>query len=211
MRATDRPPGSGRRPAPKRPRDFGRPLPRKTWDRQYRDGAWESLDSLDEFAHYLVIAGYVHYLFPSPTVLDVGCGPGRLAKLLEALGCASYVGIDLSPEAVRRARRRAPTRARFQVADLNRWRPGGRFSVIVFCESLNYAIRPIATLRRYARALRPAGGIIVSLYRHPNHRRIWKQAERHFAILDSTTVTNGRRQTWDIKVLQPLRDGDPRC
>jgi SAM-dependent methyltransferase len=33
---------------------------------------------------------------PSPTVLDVGCGPGRVAEAVMGAGAAKYVGIDVS-------------------------------------------------------------------------------------------------------------------
>jgi SAM-dependent methyltransferase len=181
--------------------DRGRPIPRETWDHQYREGAWESLDSMDELGHYMVIAGYIQYLFVSPTVLDVGCGPGRLGELLEAFACKSYLGIDLSTEAIKQARLRATTRARFRVADFNEWNPPGRFSAIVFCESLNYATRPAFTLVRYARALEPHGVLIVSLFRHTNHERIWRNVARAFTIIDVMTVTNRNQQMWDIKLL----------
>jgi trans-aconitate methyltransferase len=163
------------------------------------------LDSIDEFAHYMVIAGYVHYLFKSPTILDVGCGQGRLAELLAAFSITRYLGVDLSAEAIRHARRRIRPPARFRVADLNAWHPPGRFSVIVFCESLNYASHPVSTLVRYARALEPDGAIIVSLLRHRNHGRIWKNAARYFRTADSTTVINPKGATWDIRVLRPMR------
>jgi 2-polyprenyl-3-methyl-5-hydroxy-6-metoxy-1,4-benzoquinol methylase len=185
--------------------DHGRPVPRETWDRQYRDGTWEWLDSIDEFAHYMVIAGYVHHLFKSPTILDVGCGQGRLAELLAAFSITRYLGIDLSAEAIQQARRRLRSPGRFRVADLNAWHPPGRFSVIVFCESLNYAIHPVSTLVRYARVLEKDGAIIVSLVRHRNHERIWKNAARLFRTADSTTVINPQGVTWDIRVLRPMR------
>jgi 2-polyprenyl-3-methyl-5-hydroxy-6-metoxy-1,4-benzoquinol methylase len=183
--------------------DHGRPVPQETWDRQYRDGTWEWLDSIDELAHYMVIAGYVRHLFPSPTILDVGCGQGRLAELLGKFSLTRYLGIDLSAEAIQHARRRVRSPARFRVADLNHWRPPGQFSVIVFCESLNYAIHPVSTLVRYARSLEKGGAIIVSLVRHRNHGKIWKNTARHFRTMDSTTVINSKGATWDIRVLRP--------
>ena len=164
----------------------------------------ERLDSIDEFAHYMVIAGYVHYLFESPTILDVGCGPGRLAELLAPFSFTSYLGIDLSTEAIKRARLREQTRARFRVVDLNEWNPRGRFSVIIFCESLNYAIHPVTTLLRYGRALERNGAIIVSLYRHRNHGRIWRNADRYFRTADSTTVVNRQGEAWDSRVLRRM-------
>jgi 2-polyprenyl-3-methyl-5-hydroxy-6-metoxy-1,4-benzoquinol methylase len=187
--------------------DHGRPIPQETWDRQYREGTWKNLDSIDQFAHYMVITGYVYYLFESPKILDVGCGQGRLAELLALSSFKSYLGIDFSAEAIRRARLREENHVRFRVADLNEWSPSGRFSVIIFCESLNYAIHPISTLLRFAHALEKSGVIIVSLYRHRNHGRIWRNAERYFRTVDSTTAINQNGKRWDIRVLRqtPIR------
>jgi trans-aconitate methyltransferase len=100
---------------------------------------------------------------------------------------------------------------RFRVADLNDWQPRGRFSVIIFCESLNYAIHPLSTLLRYAQALEPNGAVIVSLYRHRNHGRIWRYAERYFETAAVTTLSNHRGQTWHIKALRrrPSRTDPP--
>ena len=206
-RKTQQAPGDLTHQAAMTPSDYGRPLPRGTWDRQYREGALEFLDSIGELAHYMVIAGYVHYLFKSPTILDVGCGHGRLADLLEAFSFESYVGIDLSPEAIERAELRQKKNTRFHVADFDEWNPTERFVVMVFCESLNYAKHPAYALLRYARALESNGAIIVSLYRHPNHGRIWKNIEKYFRTVDSTTVTNHTGQTWDIKVFRQKPEG----
>lgn len=193
------------------PTDHGRPVLREAWDRQYRDGAFEFLDSIDELAHYVIIAGYVRTLFTRPAILDVGCGHGRLVEVLEGFPFKHYHGIDVSSEAIRRGTRRATRKTTFDVADFDAWNPPQRFDVIVFCESLNYARHPASTLLRYARALERNGALIVSLFRYRKPggigRRTWKNIEAHFGIVDSTTVTNHKGQTWDIKVLRPKTEG----
>lgn len=51
-------------------------------------------------------------------VLDIGCGPGRLATLLLEQGVGHYTGVDFSPVAVEMARRNVPDqRAEFLVGD----------------------------------------------------------------------------------------------
>jgi SAM-dependent methyltransferase len=42
----------------------------------------------------------------APEVLDVGCGPGRVAEAVIEAGAARYVGIDFSPHMLALARRR---------------------------------------------------------------------------------------------------------
>jgi ubiquinone/menaquinone biosynthesis C-methylase UbiE len=42
----------------------------------------------------------------SPSVLDVGCGPGRVAEAVIEAGAATYAGIDFSPHMLRLARER---------------------------------------------------------------------------------------------------------
>jgi SAM-dependent methyltransferase len=42
----------------------------------------------------------------SPTVLDVGCGPGRVGEAVIEAGAASYAGVDFSPRMLELARRR---------------------------------------------------------------------------------------------------------
>jgi len=50
-------------------------------------------------------------------VLEIGCGSGYAAKLLSPLGLRSYVGIDIMPEQIALAERRAIEGFRFMVMD----------------------------------------------------------------------------------------------
>jgi SAM-dependent methyltransferase len=43
---------------------------------------------------------------PSPSVLDVGCGPGRVAEAVIEAGAATYAGVDFSPRMLSLARDR---------------------------------------------------------------------------------------------------------
>jgi ubiquinone/menaquinone biosynthesis C-methylase UbiE len=42
----------------------------------------------------------------APSVLDVGCGPGRVGEAVVEAGAASYVGVDFSPHMLRLAQAR---------------------------------------------------------------------------------------------------------
>lgn len=61
----------------------------------------------------------IEALTPLPwrTVLDVGCGFGRLAPLLKAIRPVRYMGLDVSPDQIAAARRNVPD-GKFKVASL---------------------------------------------------------------------------------------------
>ena len=54
---------------------------------------------------------------PSASVLDVGCGPGRVAEAVIEAGAASYVGIDFSPRMLALARERLDRFASVQLVE----------------------------------------------------------------------------------------------
>ena len=185
------------------PLGYGRPRSREFWEGQYRDGTWDYLESLPELPRSMIIVGYVSHLFPSPAVLDVGCGHGRLMRLLSAFGFRSYVGLDISAEALRKAEAAGIPNTRFEVADFEQWVPAERFDVIVFSEALYYARRPEAVLARYAEALTDGGALIVSMFRHSNCGVIWRNLAKRFRTVQSASIENQLGQVWDIRVLQP--------
>jgi SAM-dependent methyltransferase len=95
---------------------------------------------------------------PDP-VLDVGCGPGRMAAALVAAGRPA-LGIDTSPAAVAEARRRGAPVLRRSVFDRL---PGeGRWGAALLLDgNVGIGGDPVALLARAARLLRP-GGIVAA-------------------------------------------------
>jgi SAM-dependent methyltransferase len=187
------------------PRGYGKPVPKDILLSQYKRGDWDHLRSIDELARYMVIVGYIHSMYKrkSPIVLDVGCGYGLLLELLTPFGFESYLGIDLSSEAIKRAESLVAGNAKFEVADFEKWEAPRSFDIIVFNESLMYAKRPVDVLLRYSRSLNENGLMIVSIFRTGLRRAIWRSLNKYFAVTNSTTVKNQQGQVWDIKVLWP--------
>lgn len=73
------------------------------------------------------------------TVVDLGCGPGRLtASLSRRWPDAEIVGIDSSAEMIDAAQEHASDRVRFRLADLSQWRPDGAVDVIVSNATLQW-------------------------------------------------------------------------
>ncbi len=152
-----------------------------------------------------MIAAYATQRFESPSILDVGCGHGRLLKMLAPHGFNGYVGIDLSTEAIDRAKSLHIENARFVAADFERRPMSGKFNTIIFNESLYYARKPADVLASYSSCLNKDGVVIVSMFSKGNAGSIWKSLKAGFTTVDSTTVINNNNKAWDIKVLQPKR------
>jgi len=126
-------------------------------------------------------------------ILDIGCGNGRLALLLEQeRPGSSYVGIDAIPELIEEARAQAKelfhTQALFRVVDVTErgWMErvppaapstprGTGFDCVVALAVLHHIpdfdLR-VRILRDAARLLRPEGYVILSTWRFLAHERM---------------------------------------
>jgi SAM-dependent methyltransferase len=153
----------------------------------------------------LVLAGAIHHFHPAqPAILDLGAGSGRLAVALQPYAPGRYLGVDLSPEAVARARGLNLPGAEFTPGDFETWRPAETFDAIVFNESIGYARDPAATFQAFAAHLKPEGRFFVSLYESGSSAAQWRRIERACAVVEATSVRDRTgEKTWDIKVLAP--------
>lgn len=107
-------------------------------------------------------------LAPGMSVLDLGSGIGDVSMLAaEIVGPAGHVtGIDRDEVITAKARRRVEAEALtdtvdFHVADLDTYRPAEPVDAVVGRYILLYQDDPAATLRRYARFVRPGGVLIL--------------------------------------------------
>ncbi len=97
---------------------------------------------------------------PGLRVLDLGTGPGHVARLLgELVGPrGAVVGIDRSPDLLTLARHRtADSHIEFVEGDVTTWRAPERFDAIVGRLVLFHLADPIAAVRHHLENLRPGG------------------------------------------------------
>jgi SAM-dependent methyltransferase len=123
-------------------------------------------------------------LAPDENVLDLGCGAGWLARLLsERVPEGRVVGIDISDEMVRRARKNyvdlENTMFVLGGADEIPW-DANFFTRAISVESAYYWPDPEPGLREIFRVLREGGSawILINYYRDNPHCHQWSQ---HFA------------------------------
>jgi len=109
------------------------------------------------------------------SVLELGCGEGHQTQYLARFSDEQY-GIDVSPQAVERARLRLPS-AHFAVADVF-GQPWGnqskRFDMVTACEVLYYLSDPAATIEH----MRHLGRRGLVTFFAPAARRVGPHLER---------------------------------
>lgn len=187
------------------PRGYGRPIDKTILDHEYRSGSWDHFFAWDELPRNLILVGAIQHFYPhAATVLDVGCGNGRLAQLLQPHPFAHYVGVDISGEAVARASALDLRNSEFVEANIETWRPTGQFDAVIFNESLGYLKDPKAVLAALTPGLRLGGRFFISLHRYGNSEAQWQRILKVAAIDTATTVTSAEGKVWDIRILHPI-------
>jgi SAM-dependent methyltransferase len=94
---------------------------------------------------------------PGPDVLDVGCGTGIVARLLQATGCR-VLGVDPDARMAGLARDRG---LEVEVAKFEEWDPSGRQFDTVTAGQAWHWVDPVTGAAKAAQALRPAGQLVV--------------------------------------------------
>ena len=114
------------------------------------------------------IAAEIGALAPEGRVLDVGCGPGRIAvRLAKVAPAARVVGIDVLPDMIDRASAHAvragvADRTEFRVADVAALPfPDDSFDVAISTFSLHHWPDPKVGLAEVYRVLKPGGVALI--------------------------------------------------
>lgn len=118
-------------------------------------------------------------LAPTENVLDVGCGAGWLSgRLARLVPQGRVVGMDVSDEMIRRARRASVDfeHLMFVTGEVKEipWEPNF-FSHAISVESSYYWPDPAAGIRELFRVLKPGGSawILINYYRDNPHSHQW--------------------------------------
>jgi trans-aconitate methyltransferase len=166
------------------------------------------LDSAPERTRFAETNRHLRQVFGDGvgSLLEIGCGEGLQTEALTGVS-RSVTGIDVSPTAIGRARRRLPG-VEFAVGDLlsQPWPPEPpRFDVVVACEVLYYLSDVPRTLDRMERLARL--GCLVT-YFSPAERRIGRFLAARSG-LERATISAGDTQwtvAWWRRPAAPGRD-----
>jgi 2-polyprenyl-3-methyl-5-hydroxy-6-metoxy-1,4-benzoquinol methylase len=111
------------------------------------------------------------------SVMDVGCGSGRAVnRMAERYPNSSFVGLDLSEEAIETAtadaRDRNITNARFQVQDLSTFADDAEseaYDFVTAFDAIHDQARPRSVLKGIYRSLKPGGTFLMQDIRGSGH------------------------------------------
>lgn len=186
---------------PYRPMSGGRDL----LDKEYASGVWDYLQSDHELPRFSIIAGYCQCLKQESKILEIGCGTGILSERLRDAKIARYVGVDISAEAIRRARHRETDKVSFVCEDATQYYPTQKLDLILFNECLEYFEDPLGLVRRYEQFLEDKGLFIVSMFMGidtSRTRKIWKMLDSVYETYTEAKVSTSSQHTWTIKILR---------
>jgi trans-aconitate 2-methyltransferase len=165
-------------------------------------------------------------------VVDLGCGPGSLTRLLaERWSTAQILGVDSSPDMIADAQQHAiPNRLAFVEGDLAAWQAAQPVNVLVANASLHWVPNHIGLFARFAEALAPAGVLAFQVpdnFTEPSHTLLmdlrssprWRDqldegadrtagVERPERYLEALVATGFDADVWQTEYLHVLAGED---
>ncbi len=163
-------------------------------------------------------------------VVDLGCGPGNLTRLLrERWPAARVVGVDASPEMIERARADSDGRIGFEVGDVRTWTPTAPVDVLVSNATLQWVPGHLDLLPRLVELVRPGGWLAFQVpgnFDAPSHTitralgseppyadlasgATWPAAHDAVTYLDALTGLGCEVDAWETTYLHVLTGEDP--
>jgi trans-aconitate methyltransferase len=166
----------------------GQPIPFEK--RRFRSAAAHYLAGRPAFAGRLIerVAGLTG-VAPPARVLDLGCGPGQLAKAFAGFA-GEVVGIDPEPEMLRLARLEAVSNVTFMEGSSYDIGPQlGTFRLVTMGRSFHWMDRE-DTLRRLDEMVEPGGAVALFHDHHPDIpenalRKAFREIVERYAVDDA--------------------------
>jgi 2-polyprenyl-3-methyl-5-hydroxy-6-metoxy-1,4-benzoquinol methylase len=142
-------------------------IKKRLWDKEFSSTKWDFINHTEGDCVYENLEKYAN----NGSVLDLGCGPGNTANEMAVNSYQKYVGVDISEEALAKARKRTEMEGRtakntFVQSDFVNYNPIEKFDVILFRESMYHV--PMGkikhTLDRLSAYLKEGGVFVVRMY-----------------------------------------------
>jgi len=173
-------------------------LANRSRDGEAYDATYERREAAGEDVH-----GEANFVmtYASASVLDAGCGTGRIARELARRG-VDIVGVDLDPEMLAVGMRKAPELV-WRVGDLETLQLGRTFDVVLMAGNVMIFLTPGtegAVLKNVAEHLAPGGRLIAGFQLQPGKLSL----DRYDALASEAGLELSERfATWDREEWTP--------
>jgi SAM-dependent methyltransferase len=141
-------------------------IKRSVWEKEYKTSKWDFNLHTDGDPVYSFLERYTK----KGSILDLGCGSGNTSIEIANSAYTSYLGVDISSEALTKAAQRSEENGRagknrFQQSDFMSFHTPEHFDVILFRESMYHVpiSRISSLLGKYSQYLKGDGVFIVRL------------------------------------------------
>lgn len=168
-----------------------------------------NIEDADHAARYLTLCELVQRHVGEGTVLDVGCGSGRLYHYLTGhagMRADCYTGIDICSNAVRLAAARFPE-AGVGRRDYRHESVACRFDCVVFNDVLHCFDDPAAIFDKCAARNMHCCSVVIVCSAEGQHDILCRLLARRFRMLDEQTVRDGTGEAWNIQIFSPPKSG----
>lgn len=121
---------------------------------------WDTVATKVAFNLEIDSEGLRELVPPEISILDYGCGYGRIGNLLQSVGFKNITGCDSSSEMISRGKNEFPNLFLFQNAEITLDFPDNTFGAVILCAVLTCILddnRKEAVLAEAHRLLQPAG------------------------------------------------------
>lgn len=164
------------------------------WETGWKEGGWDYMAVVPfELSRNVITATvYGQLLAANGAVLDIGCGEGTVYKHLNPNQQKKYVGVDLAPTAIAKAKKNNPE-GNFIVSHANDYVPQKTFDLIVFNDVMMF-LNPSDTVTRYRKYLRTGGYMIIAMFYQPDRNNNYdidasfNAARQQMRLFDSMKV-----------------------
>jgi 2-polyprenyl-3-methyl-5-hydroxy-6-metoxy-1,4-benzoquinol methylase len=149
-----------------------------SFDEKFRNGDWIFSGENPDLVR--LVEEHCH----NGHILTLGCGTAPIAGALNPERFQSFLGVDLSTEAIHLARKHANEKVHFETGDMLKHRCQRRYDVILFPNSIYYVSwwSQKRLLRKLRRQLSPNGKMIITLAQPVRYAKILKMVRENFNI-----------------------------
>jgi SAM-dependent methyltransferase len=174
---------------------------RTYWNERYRSGQYNELE--DKL--YGPLRHAIANLVPMKTsVLDAGCGTGRLMEILRDNRLCTCTGVDISDNSITMARARGFTTFRCRLPKLPNELKGKKFDACTIVETLEHLGHPRKVVKKLSKLINNGGHLIVAV---PDECMKPEEFDEHMHSFDRQVLYNLLKGIFHVEETVTVKSG----